>query len=129
MEDEMDGAQFDSIARVMARQTNRRAVARGLAATAGLGVMALGPGGVAARNPRSRCKRYCRDRDLSGRDFGQCVAACVRAGGPPPEETCVPLGASCEPPLDENDPGPCCFPDGNVCYPVDVDDYRCMQRI
>ncbi len=125
----MDGNDFDGIARALARNTNRRAVARGLAAAVGLGVMALGPGGAAARNPRSRCKRYCRDLGRSGREFGQCVSGCVRAGGPPPEETCVLLGASCVPPLDENDPGPCCFPEGNVCYPVDIDDYRCIQRL
>jgi hypothetical protein len=129
MEDEMDGTHFDGIARALARDTNRRAVARGLAAAIGLGMMALGPGGAAAKNPRSRCEGYCRDLDRSGRDFGKCVAACVRAGGPPPEETCVELGSSCEPPVDENDPGPCCFPEGNVCYPVDIDDYRCIQRL
>ena len=126
----MDGNHFDGIARALAGSTNRRAVARGLAAAVGLGVTGLGQCDVAAKNARSRCKEYCRDLDHSGRDFGQCVAACVRDGGPPPEETCVELGESCVPPPDPDvDLGPCCFLEGNVCYLVDVDDYRCIQRL
>jgi hypothetical protein len=133
MEDEMDGTHFDGIARALARGMNRRAAARGVAAAVGLGVVALGRGRAAAQDPRSRCKEYCRAQGLEGRDFGQCVSACARAGGPPPVETCVELGEVCTPPLDENDLGPCCFPEGNVCYPVDLDDpnnpYRCIPRL
>jgi hypothetical protein len=137
MEDEMNGTHLDGIARALARDTNRRVVARGLAAAVGLGAMALGPGGAAARNPRSRCEGYCRDLDHSGRDFGKCVAACVRAGGPPPEETCVELEDLCTPPVGD-EPNPCCNPPGceelgpcNVCYLVEYDEndnpvHRCI---
>ena len=131
----MDGPHFDGIARALAQGMNRRAAARGLAAAVGLGVVALGRGEAVAQNARSRCRAYCRAQGHEGRDFGQCVAACARAGGPPPEETCVELGESCVPPPDpDRDPGPCCLPEGNVCYPVNIDDpenpiYQCIQRL
>ena len=133
----MDGTHFDGIARALARGMTRRAAARGLAAAVGLGAVALGGGGTAAKDPRARCRKYCRDLGHEGRDFGQCVSACARAGGPPPAETCVALGELCTPPVGD-EPNPCCNPPGceelghcNVCYLVEYDEndnpvHRCI---